>query len=182
MSSLVFGCSNVITIPLEHLISGHCLSSCGHCPGQLSLALWPPLQRLIHNQTQPNKRALPGAIVHDSSPGFLGSPPLCLFSCLQELIWNWIIPLMSIFHMTVWARRFVSVFLQTYVKAPPGTVCPLLLHSVRLHLVLSSTTCLTPVSSHCVPHLHIFLFCCPPTSAVHVHVCFSPQCHWLNRF
>lgn len=147
MSSLVFGCSSVIIIPWEHLISGHCLSSCGHCPGQLSLALWPPLQRLIHNQTQPNKRALQGAIVHDSSPVVLGSPPLCPFSCLQKLIWNWIIPLMSIFHITVWARRFVRVFLQTYVKAPPGTVCPLLLHSVRLHLVLSSTTCLTPLSS-----------------------------------
>lgn len=27
-----------------------------------------------------------------------------------------------------------------------------------------------------------FFFCYPPTSSIHVHVCFSPRCQWLDWF
>lgn len=187
MSSLVSGCSNVLSIQLEHIISAAarsididyrvvdtrlCLRSTFTCSVTYSSTA-DSLPDITYNSTAGDDCSLLLSCVLGISPTL----PIQLFieiNLKSDYSSRERIP-----HYCVGPSACVS--LSANLRESPG-LAQTALSSFTLSLSIWSSPP-PPVSLLSLPTASptsTFFFCYPPTSSVHIHVCFSPQCHWLD--
>lgn len=202
MSSLAFGCSDIIGIPnlsflytsnwalytIYALHNQRCQvdwqwwSICRHSPNEHRLLINAHvLCDLLFNswfitRHKLIKTALRGTIVHHSPPAFLGSPPTLPIQLYIEI--NLELDYSSrehIPHYRLGPSVCVSLCKLTWKPCLAQTA----LSSFTLFVSIWSSPPppVSLLSLSTVPPACTFFFCRPLTSSVHAPVCFSPRCH-----